>query len=296
MNFDISFVVQGPIFESTKKLCSQIRLYYPDVFLIIVTWKGQNVDSLFYDKLVELDDPGADPILFNGEVINYENTRRQYLSTRAGFYACETQFVLKIRSDFELFRRVDLLSLSKKLGNRILVSNINTIDPLSNLAYIGHISDWIYFANTATLRSAFKKENVLDDYFVSHGSVNKNEFKFGSFTAEQIMLKNFFDDFNYFDGSKFSSSNKFTRLKYLFFLCKHFEICNLKELGFMFKKYQRFYQFDLRNWKAFVGFWLVTISPYVFKLYRKKLLSRDINYFEDNILFLKIYFSKFVVK
>lgn len=296
MSNSVTFLVQGPIYDGTKNLCKRIKDFYPDSYLILVTWKGQKTENINFDKLIELDDPGCDKIYLNNEVINYENTSRQYLSTRSGILACNTSYILKIRSDFEITFKIDLNKLSSEVGDKILVSNINTIDPLSYLSYIGHIADWFYFAKTKKLKEVFFNVTIPKDYFVSEGSVNKNNFKFGKYTAEQIMLKGYLDLNGNFDNSKYYSFNKTTKIKYLRYLCLNFEIIKLHHLGFEFKKYSHFYRIKIGHIKAFIGFWLVTISPYVLNLYRKKIILRNINFFEKIILDTKYSLSRYIIK
>ncbi len=103
----ITFVVQGPVQASasrqqiagiTEQCLNSIRRFFPKSTIILSTWKGQPLDGLDYDQLLELDDPGANTVFYDGQPIKLNNNRQMY-STHMGLKAVQTPYAVKLRTD-----------------------------------------------------------------------------------------------------------------------------------------------------------------------------------------------------
>lgn len=75
----ITFVVQGPVQASasrqqiagiTEQCLNSIRRFFPKSTIILSTWKGQPLDGLDYDQVLELDDPGANTVFMTVSQLN----------------------------------------------------------------------------------------------------------------------------------------------------------------------------------------------------------------------------------
>jgi hypothetical protein len=296
INNKVCFLVQGPIYKETFSLCRDIKTFFPNHYLLIVTWKGQEIKDLIYDEIIFLDDPGSDLILFKDNVINSENTSRQFFSTKAGIDCANTDYIFKVRSDFKILKKINIENLISIGKDKIIVNNINTIDPFSSLSYVAHISDWYYFSSKKKLKEVFDFNSIPKDFFKTETNLNKNNFKFGSFTAEQIMLKQYFSEKLKFNYPYFFTESNFTKLKYIILLSENFEILSMNKMGLEFKKYEKFYNFSLKNFKPFIGFWLLTIDGFTFKIYKKIISKKKLNVLEFLFLKIKHNCSKIIVK
>ncbi|ENM3849535.1 WavE lipopolysaccharide synthesis family protein [Vibrio cholerae] len=103
----ITFVVQGPVQASasrqqiagiTEQCLNSIRRFFPKSTIILSTWKGQPLDGLDYDQVLELDDPGANTVFYDGLPIKLNNNRQMY-STHMGLKAVKTPYAVKLRTD-----------------------------------------------------------------------------------------------------------------------------------------------------------------------------------------------------
>ncbi|WP_026025139.1 WavE lipopolysaccharide synthesis family protein, partial [Enterovibrio norvegicus] len=112
-NKDISFVVQGPVQASdarkqipgvTKRTLDSIRQYFPGSSIVLSTWKGQALEGLDFDKLIELDDPGQNSV-FNNDIEQKLNNNRQLYSSHMGLTSVKTKYAVKMRSDNVLIGR-----------------------------------------------------------------------------------------------------------------------------------------------------------------------------------------------
>jgi len=112
-NEQISFVVQGPVQASverqqnvgiTQQCLQSIRHFFPDSPIILSTWKGQNLDGLTADTILELDDPGPNCIFEDGKLKKLNNNRQLY-SSHMGLKQVTTEYAVKIRTDNKLISR-----------------------------------------------------------------------------------------------------------------------------------------------------------------------------------------------
>ena len=98
---DISVVVQGAVDKENTPLClKSIRKYLPGSEIILSTWKGTNIESLDYDKVMLNSDPGGYKDRYVHTFTN--NTLRQLVSTKNGLRRATRKYIIKMRSDLIL--------------------------------------------------------------------------------------------------------------------------------------------------------------------------------------------------
>lgn len=161
---DITFVVQGPIISHvTLGSLLSIRRSFPASPIILSTWKGHDASSLVYDELILSDDPGffyySDRA---GERQN--NVNRQIISTVAGLQRVQTEYVFKIRTDFNI-TGADFLQFwnrfpaedpdYKVFGDKILACSYFSRNPSSRMRFPFHPSDLAFFGKTDDMMRLF---------------------------------------------------------------------------------------------------------------------------------------------
>lgn len=162
---EISFVVQGPIVESTKHILEQVRKVFQDAEIILSTWKGSDTVGLDFDILVENDDPGTVrgwSIDFPG---SYYNVDRQIVSSYNGIKRAKSKYVVKMRSDLVILNDsfLDYYGLLPvKFGysftkEKILITDVYTGSPTKNkkVPHCFHPGDWFFFGLKEDLESFF---------------------------------------------------------------------------------------------------------------------------------------------
>lgn len=183
INFEnISVVIQGAIDkEWTQRAILSVKRFLPNAFIIISTWKGEDVAALqFYDKLIENDDPG-------NYICTYDNIKnnvhRQIVSTKHGLRAVKTPYAMKLRSDMTLtgnhfldvFKKYDDYRADefRIFKNRIITNNLYCAHPRKT-KFPFHISDWFQFGNTEDLLKLWDIE-IPKEPETSHFFLNKKK-------------------------------------------------------------------------------------------------------------------------
>ena len=101
---EITFVIQGQVVDATKKTIASIRKLFPESKVILSTWKGENIDEIFTDKVIENIDVGPTVIEFNKNLKpRTVNINRQIVSTINGLKSVDTKFAVKILDKNEHF-------------------------------------------------------------------------------------------------------------------------------------------------------------------------------------------------
>src|SRR5205085_7688012 len=103
-------------------------------------------------------DPGPLPPTVNSATAGSNNVNRQLVSTQAGLAALRTPYALKLRSDARLGARaiVDLwddVRAQDPRPSRLAAAACYTRHPHGPNGYLFHVSDWVAFGETATLRA-----------------------------------------------------------------------------------------------------------------------------------------------
>lgn len=274
----ITFVVQGPVREKTSDSLKSIRYYFPGSYIILSTWKGEDVSNLDFDKLVLNDDPGVLNIFLDGNVVNKENTNKQILSVSNAISNVKTKYCVKSRTDIEFtndnfikfyFENINKYSREKNhsnLSQRVLVSSINTPNPNCFLQYVCQVSDWFHFGLTEDIKKIWSQELIRQsDFYHNEDKIPdreyKNGFLFGRFSAEQVITRGFLRKYHkklpkYFRDEEFVDFTN--RL-----IASEFISAEPVRIGFTFHKYKdycapNFYR--RRSLQGYLAFYSLTIN------------------------------------
>ena len=125
-----------------------------DCEIIISTWEGEKTSYLknVVDKIILNKDPGALPGLKFDDKAN--NINRLIVSSKSGVEAADGKYIVKLRSDLKFYlsnivdfyiNEIDKYSEipPDTFSNKIICSNLFTLDPVFVERMPYHISDWI---------------------------------------------------------------------------------------------------------------------------------------------------------
>ena len=157
---DISFIVQGPIYDSyTPKVCESIRMFAPEAEIVISTWHNSNLRDLDYDILVESDDPGnfvfvLPEIMDNGSDLYQMNVNRQIVSTIQGLKNATRKYACKLRSDL-IITGTNFINYYLKYNLPIMepynsllshrVVTLTSVNPKRYNPFAYYLCDWFFF-------------------------------------------------------------------------------------------------------------------------------------------------------
>ncbi|MGB6329373.1 MAG: WavE lipopolysaccharide synthesis family protein [Halarcobacter sp.] len=190
---NIGILYQGQITKDTISSIKKTRSNYPDVEIILSTWKSEDI---YKDKLTNVN----------------HNVHRQVCNTLEGIKKSTKEFILKLRTDCQListqfFSIFEIkLKENKLFKNKINIINQGTIDP-SKYPFLFHISDLIMFG---------RKEDLLDYWNQT------NNYKCKTLIIEDVL----FNNIGYIDSISINKS--FLSEK---FISTHFKIFDFKESG-----------------------------------------------------------------
>ena len=157
---DVTIVFQGPVVAGPAGTASQIlrtRQALPSARYVLSTWTGSDCRGIEVDQLVLSDDPGGLPGIKRRDGLKeLNNVNRQLRSTERGLAAADSPYAIKIRTDCALEHAGILREFNRwstRYTDRILVSSLFTVDPemFEQMAY--HVSDWVQFGATQSLRT-----------------------------------------------------------------------------------------------------------------------------------------------
>jgi hypothetical protein len=180
-NKDITIVVQGPVQalpdrnqdESiTRKCLNSVREHLPGAYLILSTWKDQDLDGLDYDELMICDDPGMNIVGYAQDGSpRTENTNRQIVSTVEGLRRVKTRFAAKLRSDNYLsgngFKQLQESWTRRGEEMRFLEERVVVSNTFSRRYYRGwrvtyYVCDFFYFGLTRDLLGIWDMPHLED--------------------------------------------------------------------------------------------------------------------------------------
>jgi len=298
MEKNISFVVQGQITNLTKKTIDSIRLYFPHSIIIISTWKNSIVDDLDYDFVVLSDDPGGVEAKVSGGIVN---TLRQIISTSEGLKKCNTEYVVKIRSDMIFYgnnlplyyeRYKNLERNSEIFTSRVLILENGTLNPRGLYEMPYHFGDWFYFGKTKDVKKIFdinfsKKDELENAFYWKNRNFPKNNINkkyYMRFRSETILtyfhikkkIKNILLHSNDISSDNIKQSEFHLVNDYLIASMRSIQLKNLKHLNTS----------SLSSW--------VRYSHKEWMLLHNIFFTQD-NKFINKILYFFIYKSKYTV-
>ncbi|WP_307993370.1 WavE lipopolysaccharide synthesis family protein [uncultured Clostridium sp.] len=184
---DISVVVQGAVDKENTPLClKSIRKYLPGSEIILSTWKGTNIESLDYDKVMLNSDPGGYKDRYVHTFTN--NTLRQLVSTKNGLRRATRKYIIKMRSDL-ILKSNNFLTYFEKFTmrndeyilfeHRVIISSFFTKKFLYSNGRVHpvpfHISDWFSFGLAEDIFKLYDIELPVEPDFSWYLYENKYE-------------------------------------------------------------------------------------------------------------------------
>ncbi len=162
---DITVLIQGPVYpDITNDTIKSVRCFFPEVQIIYSSCTKEHIDTVNgYDQLILVDDPGS--FIYPDRPSEKENNiNRQIMSTLAGLKACQTKYVIKLRSDFLLtgntfldfwdkFQKVD--EHYRVFDHKLLACSYFSRNPNSDMPFPFHLSDVAFFGYTKDLINLF---------------------------------------------------------------------------------------------------------------------------------------------
>ena len=178
---DITFVIQGQVLDVTNDTIASIKQQFPESYIILSTWAGQNIDNIYVDKVIENIDVGSTVIKYNKRSKAHTvNVNRQIVSSINGLKAVDTKFAVKIRSDNKLTSRSMLQYFTafdkhrdptfSLFDRRIISSNYFAKEYTQGLCIPFFISDFFQFGLTKDLINLWDI-TLFDDYIFNQGLV-----------------------------------------------------------------------------------------------------------------------------
>jgi hypothetical protein len=271
---DIALVFQGKWTEQTDANIRAARNVMPEARIILSTFvdEEQKVFSGALDAVVLTPDPGALPAykFASGSPVN--NVNRQIATSRAGLFAADTNYAVKIRTDCtlessrfaDLYKQLRMLDPSRE---RIIASSLYTTHPKGIEAFQFHVSDWFHFGATEQLRAYWDVPlmTIEDAVWFERRKHSGNSSYFARlyrarFAPEQYLSVMYARKRGYRTPSCIDHASSEITEDYEKFLANEFLICSPSTLGLVFPKYSRLlrsnYQFFNCVWAGdWVEFW-----------------------------------------
>ncbi|MFT6835366.1 MAG: hypothetical protein ACJA0H_001404 [Francisellaceae bacterium] len=196
---DVTFVIQGLVLDTTKTTVSSIRKIFPESYIILSTWIGQDTASISVDKIIENDDVGGTVTRYNKYSKPHTvNVNRQIVSSFNGLKSVDTKYAVKIRSDNGLISRGMLKYFNvfdehrdpnyTIFKQRIVTSNYFAKEYMKGLNIPFYISDFFQFGETKDLIDLWDVE-LFDNYFFNNGLNGKLQHENVPFRQHHIEQK-----------------------------------------------------------------------------------------------------------
>ena len=201
---NITVVLQGSTIQKFNGIrcvelsVASIRKLMPSCKIILSTWEGESIPKgLMVDRVIFNKDPGfyTRDCTEKGKK---NNVNRQIVSTLAGLKEVNTDYSLKLRTDF-ILTNLNFLKYHNNyrkfndeyriFERRLLCSIFDTRKPYGeyyNLPY--HVGDLFFYGQTKDLLKLFDIPLVTKEeftYFIDHSDIKPNTFARNRYNAEQ---------------------------------------------------------------------------------------------------------------
>ena len=111
---DISVVVSGTVYPKMTEQClNSIKRLMPEAEIIFSTWHGVDISNLTADRIIFNDDPGNIKVYDHDGRIITNNFNRQIIATKQGILAASRKYVLKLRSETVIKKKLPFALLEK---------------------------------------------------------------------------------------------------------------------------------------------------------------------------------------
>lgn len=160
-----------------------LKKHNPNCEILISTWEGEKTSYLknVADKIILNKDPGSLPGLKFDDKAN--NINRLIVSSKSGLNLAKGELIVKLRSDLRFYLHdivkyyyQEIESYSSvspdTFGNKIISSNLFTLDPrfVERMPY--HISDWIQIGEASDIKKMWDIE-LYDNVDALYYNFNK---------------------------------------------------------------------------------------------------------------------------
>jgi WavE lipopolysaccharide synthesis len=261
----LTVIVQGGIHPNQAVVVAKFKQAFPFAQVVVSTWQRNETLAALADDYVISTDPGGFDLIQNGRVIRTENINRQIVSTRAGLDAAKGEWSLKWRADFDfdVDKMRDTLSryAESMVGDSLLVLAYHTANPFADVGLVGHVSDWMYFAKTDTLRRLITANPIPatpEHNQVPHDRDDTKVFPFASFSCEQLMLRQGLQSVYGIPMKTFGDPASVS--PFLSLIGKQIFVEQPSVFGIKTEKYNRFIYFSLRHATSYAWYRLASIS------------------------------------
>ena len=174
LNEQISIVLTGRVDKNyTRRCLMSIQHSFLNPRVILSGWEtdekiilelAKDFDVLEY---ILTPDPGSP--LRNPKTSRLHNVNRIIVSSQNGIRDIKTKYVLRCRADLN-FKNANFIELLEKFAaqtcdtNKILVSNITTVDARNGYKMLYHVNDWIHFGETKVIIDFFDIPLMPDEF------------------------------------------------------------------------------------------------------------------------------------
>jgi len=223
---DITIIIQGPYHNVyTPQAIKSVKKLLPLSRVILSTWEGSKIGD---------DCPAVDMTLYNKDPKSdmFGNVNRQLCSTLAGLDQVNTEYVLKMRSDFVL-TNLNMLSFAQAdaprkypiFKRRIIAYVWRPQNIFKKNKRLFHPGDFYYFGRTEDVK------NLLQEPLAPAKSDFTKDKTLSKLSAEQYIWRSFLKKINF---KNFSPEDIFESSKKDFFnrvLADNFIFLNYYEFG-----------------------------------------------------------------
>jgi hypothetical protein len=327
----ITFLIAGRLEEMYAYDCvHSVRISFPHSEIIIATWNdfesiAKKLANQFNIKYVCINDVGSE--VRKLDPITYHNANRMIAIANEGMKHVKTKYVFKMRSDLTIssnkllkiyneYRNINFNILKPYMHGdlnyiykeRLLISNITTIDADIGPPLLYHPCDWFIFGNTEDIKFFFDIDFISDEECKWYEHREKPENKIDHNNLSRYMAEDYIGymslrkTFN-INHDFYCDYNLFEHIKWKQILGGLFIVIEHKENNISSLKYRNFSFFTYKcithlKWKLYANHRISFLSKQIDKL------SGKINFFLYNCFFvlstiksyMKIILNKYRVK
>ncbi|WP_205950334.1 WavE lipopolysaccharide synthesis family protein [Pantoea stewartii] len=264
---ELSIIFQGSLShlktrEQQSELVDNIlhlKKNNPQCEILISTWEGEKISYLksIVDKIIMSKDPGTLPGLKFDDKLN--NVNRLIVSSQAGVTAAKGKIIVKLRSDLKFFLN-DIVNFYRSeidkyssispdtFGNKVICSNLFTLDPVFVERMPYHIGDWIQIGEAEDIKRMwniplYQRTDALHynfNKFAKNSNYLEKQFQ-SKFAVEQYLTIEFAKNFGKKIGIRYHNDYKNGNIKDFYsFLTSNYIIKDMRSLRLINDKYRYF--------------------------------------------------------
>lgn len=265
---NLTVILQGALSPRTANIIANWRASAKGCEIVLSSWVHDPELAVLVDSYVVSSDPGAFPVMHEGEILRTENTNRQIVSSVAGLRNATREIAIKWRTDFDFCSTLmsEFLShyfplVSSKEEKKLVVFSINSTNPFAGAGLVAQLSDWMYLGLTDLLLRLLPATPIPvtpENLEVPPRVMAERIFPIARFSAEQWMLREGFSRVYGLEINRFDDPDAIA--PYLRLVGKNILIINPRTVGLATAKYDYLFEPRLSTLREFIGFRLSTIS------------------------------------